>query len=118
MVEPFPVTRLQESPNGSQERLDLGDEPSPVPAAEVPAPRQLREVKRDRALAHIAVLLMDATKVLEPLIEVISARLLRWVALGSAVALAFAALRTPSWERLAVLAVFMLLCPWLLRRVP
>ena len=99
-----------------QERLDLGEEVDlRALAAPDPPTMALREAKRDRALAHIAVMLLDATKVLEPLLEVISARLLRWVALGASVALAFAALRNPSWERLAVLGVFMVLCPLLLR---
>ena len=104
----------------AQDRLDLGDDLplQSAPEAPVPSPAQLREVKRDRALAHIAVMLLDATKVLEPLLEVISARLLRWAALGASVALAFAALRAPSWEKLAVLAVFMVLAPFLWRKSP
>ena len=104
------------SRNGAdqQERLDLGDEPVADPTPP-PTTQQVREVKRDRALAQIAVMLLDATRMLEPLVELISARLLRWVALFASVALAFVALRAPSWEKLAVLAVFMVLAPLLLR---
>lgn len=65
--------------------------------------------RRDRHLAQIAVMLLDTAKVLDPLVKMLSLRLLAWAALGSSVALAVMALRSPSWERLAVLAVFMLL---------
>lgn len=104
-----------------QERVDLrelvaDDAAPPVPS--LPLPQQVREVKRDRALAHITVMVLDAAKVLEPLLEIITARLLRWAALGASVGLAFLALRAPSWERLAVLAVFMLLAPYLVRKTP
>jgi len=65
--------------------------------------------RRDRHLAQIAVMLLDTAKVLDPIVKMLSLRLLAWAALGSSVALAVMALRQPSWERLAVLAVFMLL---------
>ena len=99
------------------ERLDLREfavpEPDPEPT-EAPS-QQLREAKRDRALAQIASLLLSSARALDPLVGLISARLLHWVALGVAAGLAFQALRNPTWERLAVVACFMILCPWMLK---
>jgi len=112
----------------AQDRLELGDDPVTDAPESVPAPppaHQVREVKRDRALAHMAGLILDVSRTVEPLVELISARLLRWAALGASVALAFSALRgmtgpweSAPWGRVVVLAVFMLLVPWLLRKTP
>ena len=60
-------------------------------------------------------MLLDSAKLLEPIVQMISERLLRWVALGAAVALAFKVLQDPSYETLAVLGVYMTLAPLLLR---
>lgn len=85
------------------DRLNLDDlELERLP--ETPAAAQ-----RDRRLAQIAVMLLDTAKVLDPVVKMISSRLLAWAALGASVAIAVIALREPSWERLSVLAVFMLL---------
>jgi len=89
------------------DRLNLED----VELPETPA-----AARRDRRLAQIAVMLLDTAKVLEPVVAIISRRLLAWAALGASVALAVMALREPSWERLSVLAVFMLLSTLLVHR--
>lgn len=76
--------------------------------------REVRAAKRDQTLASIAVMLWDTAKALEPVIEMLSARMLRWAALGVSSALAFVAMRPAEhWERLAVLGAFMLLAPWI-----
>ena len=95
-----PVDRL------NLEELELVDRPTDTPL----------EVRRDRHLAQIAVMLLDTAKVLDPVVTMISRRLLAWAALGASVALAVMALRAPSWERLAILAVFMLLSTLLVHR--
>lgn len=93
----------------------LGDNGEPVDRLNLDELAQERmtdtpaEVRRDRHLAQIAVMLLDTAKALDPIVKMISSRLLAWAALGASVTLAVMALRTPSWERLAVLAVFMLL---------
>ena len=103
-------------------RRSVGDNGEPVDrlnlddleldrVAETPA-----EARRDRRLAHIAVMLLDTAKVLDPIVKMISMRLLAWAALGASVALAVMALRDPSWERLSILAVFMLLSTLLVRQ--
>lgn len=79
-------------------------------------PERPAEARRDRHLAQIAVMLLDTAKVLDPVVTMISKRLLAWAALGASVALAVMALREPSWERLSVLAVFMLLSTLLVHR--
>lgn len=89
--------------------VDLGPEPAQLD-------QQIRVVRREQRMAGIAVMLLDAAKVLEPLVGLLSGHLLRWVALGSAVGLTAFALRQPSWERLATLGVFMVLVPWLIRK--
>jgi len=92
---------------------DNGDPPDRLNLDEVEAAQEGPELavhaRRDRHLAQIAVMLLDTAKVLDPIVKMLSLRLLAWAALGSSVALAVMALRQPSWERLAVLAVFMLL---------
>lgn len=92
---------------------DNGDPPDRLNLDEVEVAQEGSELavhaQRDRRLAQIAVMLLDTAKVLDPLVKMLSLRLLAWAALGSSVALAVMALRQPSWERLAVLAVFMLL---------
>ncbi len=92
----------------------VGDNGEPVDRlnldeVELGPPELPVHARRDRHLAQIAVMLLDTAKVLDPLVKMLSLRLLAWAALGSSVALAVMALRQPSWERLAVLAVFMLL---------
>lgn len=73
------------------------------------------EVRQEKRLAHIAVMLLDTAKVLDPVVKMLSQRLLTWAALGASVALAVRALNEPSWERLAVLGTFMLLATLLVR---
>ena len=114
--------------NGANvDRLDLSDDepeaagdPAPPTGRPAPSAAQLREAKRDRVLSHIAVLLLESTRALEPLLDVISARLMRWAALGASIALAFMAIRqaVEAWERLAVVGIFMLLVTLFLRKMP
>lgn len=105
------------TPVNGAERVTLADDP--VSMTEMTAEdlaHHVREAKRDRALADIAVMLWDTAKAVEPIVEMISARLLRWAALGVSAALAFQAMRVAAeWERLAVVAAFMLLTPVVIR---
>ena len=96
--------------NGDGPVLDL--DPSPDESARVMT-SQHRVVKRDKALAEIAVLLIDSARMLEPIVTLLSGRALRWASLIAAMVLASQAMRAPSWERLAVLAGFMILSPLL-----
>ena len=89
-------------------RLEL-DDPAQVDA-------ELLTVRRDQRLAGIAVMLLDAAKILEPIVELLCDRALRWAALLATVGLTAYALRAPSWERLATVAVFAVLVPWIIRK--
>ncbi len=96
--------------------LELSEE---TERASAPAPdleRQYRAVRREQTIAGVAVMLLDAAKMVEPVIELLCDRALRWAALGSTVGLAFYALRSPSWERLAIVATVGVLAPWIIRR--
>ena len=97
----------------TESRLDLGEEAAP-PAPDIDA--QIRVAKRDQQLAGIAVMLIDAAKLLEPVVALLSGHLLRWAALGGLIGLASFALRQPSWEKLAVVAVFGIVAPFVIRR--
>ncbi len=110
-------TETEVSPNGA--RVDLGPEPEaarPTPPELAHLDQQYRAVRRDQKIAGMAVMLLDAAKLLEPVVELLCDRALRWAALLSTVALSAYALRTPSWERLAIVATFALLAPWIIRR--
>ena len=100
----------------SQDRLDLDDQY--VAQAVEPAgvdSRQVREVKRDRALAHIAVMLLDVARAIQPVVAVFSGRLFLLIALLSSVWLTHLAMREPTVERIAGVAGFMILATFLLR---
>lgn len=73
---------------------------------------KIRAVRREQRQAGIAVMLLDTAKVLEPLIELLCDRALRWAALGCTLGLAIYAMRQPSWERAAIVAGFAILSPW------
>ena len=78
--------------------------------------QQIRTVRREQKVAGIAVMLLDAAKILEPVVELLCDRALRWAALLATVGLTAYALRAPSWERLAIVATFAVLAPWIIRK--
>lgn len=78
--------------------------------------RELRSVRREQRAATVAGMLLDAQKLVEPFIELLCDRALRWAALISTVGLTAYALKAPSWERLATVAVFAVLAPWIIRK--
>ncbi len=78
-----------------------------------PEPMQRRVVRRDQKLAEIAVLMIDTTRMIEPVVTMLGGRVLRWATLGVAATLAFRAMQDPSWERAAIAGGFMLLSPLL-----
>jgi len=77
---------------------------------------QIRTTRREQRQAGIAVMLLDTAKVLEPIVELLCDRALRWAALGCTVTLAAFAMRNPTWERAAIMAGFAILAPWVIRR--
>lgn len=100
--------------------LHLAGEPTPdvtrVELGPEDLDQQIRTVRREQRLAGIAVMLLDTTKILEPVVELLCDRALRWVALLSTVWLTALALRDPSWERGAIVAAFAILAPWIIRK--
>jgi len=105
-------------PNGAPpDRVELDDdEPLRLNLSAGDARQAARVERRDRALASTAVLMIDTAKYLEPLLAVLTVTLLRWAALAGAVALAVLAIREPRWEKVAALAVYMILVPLLVRK--
>ncbi len=89
--------------------VDLGPEPAQLD-------QQIRVVRREQRMAGMAVMLLDAAKILEPVVELLCDRALRWAALLATVGLAAYAMRQPSWERAAIVAGFAILAPWVIRR--
>ena len=98
-----------------QDRVDLRAEEAAVPELPRQDPRPFREVKRDRALAHIAVMLLDVARAIQPVVAVFSGRFFVLIALLSSVWLTYLAMREPTVERIASVAGFMLLATFLLR---
>jgi len=114
---------LREAPaNGEphMERVDLRGLEDEAPSAPTLAAvdSQLRTVRREQKVAGIAVMLLDAAKMIEPVVELLSDRLLRWTALAASVGLSAYALHTASlhWERLAIVGAFGVLAPWIIRK--
>lgn len=106
--------------NLEQHRVPNGDGPSVLDgeiepsAAESQSMRtRQRVVRRDQKLAEIAVLMIDTTRMIEPVVTMIGGRVLRWATLGVAATLAFHAMQAPTWERAAIAGGFMLLSPLL-----
>lgn len=97
----------------STERVDLG-EPEALPVGDVQ--QSYLATRRDQTFAGIAVLMLDSAKILEPIVGMLSGHLLRWAALGGLIGLASFALRQPSWEKLAIVGVFGIVAPWVIRR--
>jgi hypothetical protein len=94
--------------------LDLGEDDR-VPDAGPALDQQLRAVRREQRQAGIAVMLLDAAKVVKPVLDMLSDRSLYWAAFLALVGLTAYEIRYPSWERLATVATFALLAPYLIR---
>ena len=95
--------------------LDLDTEPAQERVNVPEIERQIRGARRDQQIAGVAVMLLDAAKMVEPIVELLCDRALRWASLGSFVGLTFYALRDPSWERAAICGAFATLAPWVIR---
>jgi hypothetical protein len=67
----------------------------------------LLKAQRDKRLSDVAVMLLDTAKMLDPVVEIVSSKLLRWAAMAAAVYFTFYALREPSWERASIIGVFL-----------
>ena len=103
------TTELHRPMNGDGP-TDIDLDPSEIPT---PTTRRQREIRRDKGLAEMAVLMIETTKIIEPVVTLIGGRILRWATLGVASSLAFYAISHPSWERAAIAAGFLLLSPLL-----
>lgn len=77
--------------------------------------RHLREARRDRSLAHIASMLLDVSTAIQPVVAAFSGRVFMFCVLAASVWLARSIMAAPSIERIAGLAVFMILSTFLLR---
>ena len=95
--------------------LELTEELGPASPNGHDLDRQIRVVQREQKMAGIAVMLLDAAKMVEPVVELLCDRALRWAALLATVGLTAYALKQPSWERAAIVAGFAVLAPWVIR---
>ncbi len=96
--------------------LDLEDSGAAQERVNLPElERQIRVERRDQRVAGLTVMLLDAAKMVEPVVELLCDRALRSAALGSFVGLTFYALRDPSLERAAITGAFAALAPWVIR---
>ena len=78
---------------------------------------QLLIARRDRALSRIALVLIDAAKMLDPILRIVMARVLALMALGAATGLAAYTLKmTDGWERVATCGLFIALAALLIRK--
>lgn len=77
--------------------------------------RAIRKGKREQRMAGMTVMLLDAAKLVEPVVEMLSDKALRWASLAASVGLAAYALKQPSLERIYVLGLFCVLVPWVTR---
>ena len=108
------------------DRVDLndGDEEQLKPGriVEVASPRraaiEVMEAQRDHYVAAMCRLILDTVKIIEPLLEMVSARVLAFVAMGAAIALTAYTLRMldDGWQRVSVLGGFLVLSAWVVRR--
>lgn len=99
-----------------EETLVLDEEVGAPVANPAALDQQLRTVRREQRAAGIAVMLYDAAAFIKPVLDLLSDRGLVWAAFFALVGLSAYALRHPSWERLATVAVFALMAPWIIRR--
>ena len=78
---------------------------------------QLLIARRDRALSRIALVLIDAAKMLDPILRIVIARVLALMALVAATGLAaYTLTMTSSWERVATCGLFLVLAAWVIGR--
>ena len=109
---------LVENGAGAQDRVDMGEdlvEPAEAAAPRQPTPSQVREVKRDRALSHIAILLLDTAKTVKPVFDLFSDWAMVWAAFLALVGLSAYEIQHPSWERLATVGAFTVAAAILIR---
>jgi hypothetical protein len=98
---------------GAEAEMDLGEPETSMPLGDLTQP--IRQARRDQKIASITVMLLDAAEMVKPLVDLLHTRMLRWFALAASLVLAWKALSQPSWERLAIVATFMLLATFMLR---
>lgn len=91
-------------------------DPEPTGRAVAPAAEAM-SARRDWVLARIALMLIDAAKILDPITRIVMARFLSLAALGSAVGICvYTISRTEGWERVATAGLFVVLASWLIRK--
>lgn len=83
------------------------------PAEELSGPaldHAIRMARQDNRIASVAVMMLDATEKLYPLLAMLSKLSLRWAALALSAWLSFYAMQhaTVTWERGAIAAFFLL----------
>ena len=93
-------------------------EPEPVPQAPRPTVRVAQmEARRDWVLARVALMLIDAAKLLDPITRIVMARILALASLGAAFGISLYAIRlTEGWQRVAVAGIFTALAALLIRK--
>ena len=105
-------------------RVDLTELDTDLGLPEAP-PVSARAARRDQRLAETAVLMIDTAKYLEPVVAMLSGKLLRWAVVGGAFGLSFYALAAffradPPWEGAAAVcgtyAFVLLVLAWRLGR--
>jgi hypothetical protein len=95
--------------------LELSEDVGPASPNGHNLDEQIRTVRREQRVAGMAVMLLDAAKVIKPVADLLSDRALVWATFASLVGLSAYAIRQPSWERLAVVGVFAIVVPWVIR---
>lgn len=99
-------------------------EPMPEPLRPAPTARELRpepmvqlEARRDWVLARVALMLIDAAKLLDPITRIVMARFLALASLAAATGIAVYAIKlTEGWERVAIAGLFTALAALLIRK--
>lgn len=82
-----------------------------------PSPRELAEAKRDWLLSRVAVMLIDAAKMLDPITRILVARALAVMALMGATGVTLYTIHlTSGYERVAMGVAFLGLSALLIRR--
>ncbi|MES2211512.1 MAG: hypothetical protein V4515_15210 [Chloroflexota bacterium] len=90
----------------------------PTHTERLPEPTtELLTARRDWMLARVALMLIDAAKLLDPITRIVLNRVLALAALGSAVGICvYTISRTAGWERVATAGLFVVLASWLIRK--
>jgi len=74
------------------------------------------EAQRDWLLARVAIMLIDAAKMLDPITKIVMARVMAFGALAASTWVAIYTIKlTPSWEQVATCGLFLALSAWLIR---